>query len=184
MAVGPKHRRLLTARPHFNLLVLFFVGFTQLVNVMTWILYVSHMRNSIGDAGVTAYIVFAAVGLLVFFFGCAPLIYWPYKHGDEMSPGARRNVFCLGVVIAFFVHHFPIAWMEIWIVWRLGWTEVLQAMSLILSVICFAIGFFVAWFSYTWKLSKALQIRYGDAAPSRNPVSAAPITRLSSVARI
>lgn len=181
---GQKHRRFLAARPRLNLLELFFVSITQLVNVLTWIFYVSSMRKSMSSAGVTAYIIFACVGLFVFFFICAPLIYWPYSHGNEMSPVARRNAFCLAVSIVFFVHHFPITWMEIWIVWRLGWTEVFQGISLILTVICFAVGFFTTWFSYAWKLSKVLQIRYGDAAPSRAPVSAAPIARMSSVTRI
>lgn len=137
-----------------------------------------------GDSGVYAYIAFACLGLVVFFLCCGPLIYWPYAYGSEMSPMARRNTFCLGVVISFFVHDFAMGWIEIWIVWRFGWSEIFQAISLFLTLFCFTIGFFTTWISYTWRMSKVLQIRFGSAAPSRSTVSASAVAKADTSQRI
>lgn len=182
--MGQRTRRLNKARPSFILALLFLLAITMLMNVLIWILYVQNLRPWLGGAGVNAYLVFSCVGFVILLLGAGPLIYWPYSHGDEMSPVARRNTFCLGIIVCFFIHHFPITWMEIWIVRSLGWTQVLQGISLILTVICFAIGFFTTWFAYTWKLSKVLQIRFGDAAPSRAPVPTAPLSHVSAASQI
>lgn len=172
--------RLKSSRPRLLLIVLFLSGVTQLVNVLSWILHISNQDGTVDATAVRVYIIVAGVGFLVFISISGPLIYWPYAHGSEMSPQARRNAFCLGLIVSFLVHDFPVGWMEIWVVWQYGWLSVLQGMSLILTMLCFAIGFFTTWIAYTWKMSKFMQIRFGDAAPSLPPASAAAVARVTS----
>ncbi|KPI85141.1 hypothetical protein ABL78_5801 [Leptomonas seymouri] len=169
-----------TARPRVHMIVLFLFLLTDLINLVCYILYISNDWNSFGVAGCNAYIAFTCIGIVVFSFVCAPLIYWPYVHGNEMSPVSRRNAMCLGILISFVVHDFPMAWIELWIVTTYGWTEYLQGISLFLTLLCFIIGFIVTWFSYSWKLSKVLQIRYGNAAPTQSSVPAAQVAKHSS----
>ncbi|EPY26664.1 hypothetical protein AGDE_11154 [Angomonas deanei] len=81
-----------------------------------------------------------------------------------MSPKARRNMFSIAIVLMFVVHDFAKTWLGIYIAITVGFKNMLQTVCLFLSMICFAVGFFTTWISYTWKMSKMLQIRYGYAA--------------------
>lgn len=168
------------ARPRIHLIVLFLFGCTQLINLLSYIIYVQNQQKVFGKNGVAAFIVFTCCGILSFFVVSAPLIYWPYAHGNEMSPVARRNMFCLGVIISFLVHDFPMAWIQLWIVTSFGWRDILLSISLFLTLFCFGISFLVTWLSYSWRTSKILQIRFGDAAPSQYGVPAAEIAKRSS----
>jgi hypothetical protein len=181
MDIGSHNWR--TARLRVHLIILFLFVLTDLINLMCYILYISSDKHAFGAAGCNAYIAFTCIGIVVFIWVSAPLIYWPYVHGNEMSPVSRRNALCLGIFISFVVHDFPMAWIELWIVTTVGWTEYLQGISLFLTLLCFIIGFLVTWFSYSWKLSKALQIRYGNAAPTQSSVPAAQVARRSSSRR-
>lgn len=168
-----------TARPRVHLIILLLFIITDLINLICYILYISPSPNFYGDIGSNAYVAFTSIGILFFAMVSAPLIYWPYAHGNEMSPVSRRNTLCLGIIISFICHGLPMAWLELWIVTTFGWTEIFQAISLFLSLFCFVIGFLVTWFAYSWKMSKMLQIRYGDAAPSQSAVPAAQLARRS-----
>ncbi|KAK7200146.1 hypothetical protein NESM_000065100 [Novymonas esmeraldas] len=169
-----------TARPRVHLIIIFLFMITNLINLICYILYLSPSPNYYGVSGSTAYIVFTCCGILFFGAVSAPLIYWPYAHGNEMSPVSRRNALCLGIIISFVVHGLPMAWLELWIVTTFGWSEVFQAISLFLTLLCFIIGFLVTWMAYSWKMSKMLQIRYGNAAPTQSAVPAAQVARQSS----
>lgn len=162
------------------MMVLFLFILTDLINLICYILYISNDMDEFGAAGCNAYIAFTCIGIVFFCSVGGPLIYWPYVHGNEMSPVSRRNALCLGILISFVAHDFPMAWIELWIVTTFGWTEYLQGISLFLTLLCFIIGFLVTWLSYSWKLSKALQIRYGNAAPTQSSVPAAQVARRSS----
>lgn len=168
------------ARPRAHLMIIFLFIITDLMNIMCYILYLLPSREYYGVYGSNAYITFSCIGVLIFAGVSAPLIYWPYAHGNEMSPVSRRNALCLGIIISFLAHGFPMAWLELWLVTTFGWTELLQAISLFLTLLCFIIGFLVTWVAYSWKLSKMLQIRYGNAAPSQSAVPAAQLARSSS----
>ncbi|KAI5690428.1 hypothetical protein MNV84_03513 [Leishmania braziliensis] len=168
------------ARPRVHLMIIFLFITTDLVNLIRYILYLLPSRNLYRAYGINAYIIFTCVGIVFFAGVSAPLIYWPYAHGKEMSPGSRRNALCLGIIISFLVHGLPMAWLELWLVTMFGWKDILQAVSLFLTLLCFIIGFLVTWMAYSWKLSKVLQIRYGNAAPSQSAVPAAQLARRSS----
>lgn len=181
MDIGAHNWR--TARPRVHMVLLFLYVLTDLINLMCYILYISNSMKRFGAAGCNAYIAFTCLGIVVFCAVSAPLLYWPYVHGNEMSPVSRRNALCLAILISFVVHDFPMAWIELWIVTTYGWTEYLQGISLFLTLLCFIIGFLITWFGYSWKLSKALQIRYGNAAPTQSSVPAAQVAKRSSSRR-
>ncbi|EPY32088.1 hypothetical protein STCU_02982 [Strigomonas culicis] len=156
------------ARPNMLTCIIILYGLNGIVNLVCFIIYISPWRNTgyMSNSFVNAYCVFFTVGLATTIFIGGPLIYWPYVYGSNMSPKARRNAACLGIVLNFIVHDFAMTYLEIYLVVVKGWTEIFLAISLFLTVLCFAIGFMTLWISYTWKLSKILQIRFGGAAGS------------------
>ncbi|KAG5480094.1 hypothetical protein CUR178_06146 [Leishmania enriettii] len=168
------------ARPRAHLAILYLFMFTGLINLICYILYLYPSRKVYGVYGTNAYIIFACIGLAVFVLVSSPLIYWPYAHGSEMSPVSRQHALFLGIAISLLAHDFPMVWVELWVVTTFGWTEILQAISLFLTLLCFIISFLVTWIAYSWKLSKVLQIRYGDAASGSSAVPAAQFARRSS----
>ncbi|KAG5479331.1 hypothetical protein LSCM1_04587 [Leishmania martiniquensis] len=110
----------------------------------------------------------------------APLIHWPCAHVSEMPPEWWRKALPLDSILSFSVHDFPMLQMELWLVSRFSWTEILEAVSLLLSLLSFIISFLVMWIAYLWKRNKVLQIRYGAAALSTSAIPAAQCAQRSS----
>lgn len=182
--MGRRLARLKNSRPRLILVVLYLYAMTIILNLLCWIIYVRDKKYSLSQEGSNAYIAFTCLGFAFFFFFCAPLMYLPYAHGNEMSPDGRRDALSLALAICLIIHGLPMMWIEITIVWEDGFTEIMQGVSLFLTVFSFVIGMLSTWINYTWKMSKILQVRYGTASTSDPTVRASSVAKKNPTARI
>lgn len=179
-----RYQRLRRARPRLLLMIIILFGLTHIINLIRWIFEYSGSSAMRQQLEVMLYIIFVCIGFVSFFLLSSPLLYMPYAHGNEMSPSARNSSACTALIISCLSHDFPLVWLELVYLYRKKWSSPLQGTCCILIILCFMISFFTTWISYSWKMSKMLQIRFGEAASSHVGTNVTTLSKASKNVRI
>lgn len=115
------------------------------------------ISSSLSQSIITCYLFFVSVGTFCYFFGSSFFLYLPYAHGSEMAPFSRFDYFCLGVGLNFLFHEFPLAFLQLWVLFELDITSALHMAVFFLTLLSAFISFLLSWFAYASKVGELLQ---------------------------
>ena len=149
--------------PRFSLVLIFQYFCEHFFCGLNWWWFVRYEEALFGSGMVNAHLVFVILGSVLDFLLASPFLFWPYRYGPQMPPRTRRNCIFFAMCMCFLFHDFPLWLLEFWFIWQYGWLHIIQGISIFTLTASTAIGFFAVWLGYAWKMSKALQIYWGNA---------------------